>query len=199
MKKAGRMIKYLIIATIIICNAALIIRVYMARDSSVFSGIYINDTLSSAYSAYVKSASEDAFAETYEVAEKTTYNGEFSAYSAIYIPSAKQLQVTVRMNDSTLRNYSLNSVDDIKFTLCDPEENFNFEAGRLTERKFMYNYIKLIFDNVILPEGQLYLVSYINNGEKRLAGLIMYDSEIEPAEYKLSKSEIDQFLANRAS
>lgn len=187
MKIFKRILKYIVLAIIVILNGALVFRVCMADDTSVLNKIAANETVKSAYS----SLGDDFVVEDYIVAEKMTQNGEFSAYAMIYIPSAKQLQVTVRMNDSTLEKYSLNSVDQIQFNLSDAQESINFESSRMYEKKYMYNYMRLVFDNVTLPEDdQLYLVAYIDS--TRMAGLIVFDSEAEPKEYKLSKSEISE-------
>lgn len=204
MKNVRRVIKYIFIALILIFNIALVVRIWMMNDTSVLSGLLINEKIKSSYASDPSGFS----VEKYTVVEKLAQNGEFSAYALVYIPSINQLQVTVRINDSILEGYSLSSTEVISFAISDSAENFtNFQTARLSEKRFMYNYIKLVFDDITLPETvinedevigttteskQLNLFSYMNNGEKRFAGIILYDSRDEAQEYKLSKSEINE-------
>ena len=199
LKYVGRTLKYLFIALLVVCNGALILRVCVANDESVLNKLAINDTLRRSYAA-----SSDTFAvKKYAVGEKMTQNGEFSAYNFLYIPSAWQLQITVRINDSVMESIAAPSMDDFTFALRDDNDVLYAPSYRETSEKYMYHYIQLVFNDIDLPEWdesllfaddvmQLDLVALLGADQTQFAEIIIYDSQMEPDTYKLSASEQKQ-------
>ena len=185
MKKVGKVLKYIFLAFIVVFNVAMIVRVQIQKDTSTLNGIVSNDILKAAY----RQNGGDNFAEDHEIPETMTASGDFSVYALHYIPSASQLQVTVRMNQAVLDDRSADSLDYFTFNITDQYENAIPESGRVTAKKLMYNYIRLTFDNVTLPEEyQLHLEAHTPTA--RLAGLVLYEPLADETPHKLTKSEI---------
>ena len=89
--------------------------------------------------------------------DNLTADGKFAASHVYYIPSEKQLQVTVRYNNSTIKtlmkDYSLSAEPEFEpfvFTLTDGMGNTYTEYKYISGKKNMYNYRRLVFDGVDL-------------------------------------------------
>ncbi len=93
----------------------------------------------------------------YKHKDNLTRDGKFAASHVYYIPSEKQVQVTVRYNNSTLKmlmeDYSLSAEPNFEpfvFTLTDGMGNTYTEYKYISVKKNMYNYRRLVFDGVDL-------------------------------------------------
>ena len=89
--------------------------------------------------------------------DNLTLDGKFAASHVYYIPSEKQVQVTVRYNNSTIKKliqeYSLSGEPDFEpfvFTLTDGLGNTYTEYKYISGKKNMYNYRRLVFDGIDL-------------------------------------------------
>jgi len=185
MKKVGTVLKYLFLAFLVVFNVGMIVRVQMQKDTSTLNDISVNEVLKG---AFVRHGDEKTFVEEHEIPEPMTAGGHFSVYAFHYIPSANQLQVTVRMNKSVLKDLSASGLDFFSFIISDQFENNISESGRVTVTKTIYHYIRLTFDNVTIPDHQLYLVA--NTPTDRLAGLVLFDPLADITPYKLNKTEL---------
>lgn len=173
MAKAGKIVawsfKALFYLFILTVNAIVLWRVFFSGDPSSLKGIMVNENTLEAY--------ENNGGKLTLVTQKQrtiTSSGLFSVTECIYIPEAKQLQVTVRYNNSTLKrtalDYDLESVPDRESEVYDvtvvktkdltPENTEDNEDPEfLSEERFfpsevksaykrLYSYRKFIFDNV---------------------------------------------------
>ena len=93
----------------------------------------------------------------YKHKDNITKDGKFAASHIYYIPSEKQVQITVRYNNSTIKmlmeDYSLSSEPEFEpfiFTLTDGMGNTYTEYKYISGKKNMYNYRRLVFDGVDL-------------------------------------------------
>lgn len=93
----------------------------------------------------------------YQHKDNLTKDGKFSASHIYYIPAEKQVQITVRYNNSTVKklmsDYSLSTKPDFEpfvFTLTDGLGNTYTEYKYISGSKNMYNYRRLVFDGVDL-------------------------------------------------
>ncbi|MBR5322691.1 MAG: hypothetical protein IKU48_04015 [Clostridia bacterium] len=87
--------------------------------------------------------------------DNLTPDGKFAVSHVYYIPSEKQVQVTVRYNNSTIKKlvqeYSLSeepAFEPFIFTLTDGLGNTYTEYKYISGKRNMYNYRKLVFDGV---------------------------------------------------
>lgn len=150
LKVAGKIIKWTLIAFIIAVNALLVLRVCMHDDKSLFNGLYVDDTLRTAWTGDAEN-----FAKTHSIADIISEDGVMYAYNLVYVESAARLQVTVRVNDRVLRdlyggNASVSFEDAFSFALTGTDMKIEPTVVKYGH-KFMYSYVMLIFDGVIFP------------------------------------------------
>lgn len=163
MEKFGKIIKYTCFAVLMIVCAAIIIRICIMTDKSRLSTITPNDSLITAY----KENSDIRF-QKHDVYDEISKEGYFAAYALIYIDDIKQMQVTIRYNDSI---YSFNDfVKDSEFTyyLYDSKNDKLIAPTKTeTDEKLMYNYRRFVFDGVDASgDSDFYLyVAYDKSGE----------------------------------
>lgn len=91
----------------------------------------------------------------YQHKDNLTSDGKFAASHIYYIPSEKQIQITVRYNNSTIKHlmqdYSLSeepATEPFVFTLTDGMGNTYTEYKYISDTKNMYNYRRFVFDGV---------------------------------------------------
>ena len=143
------------------------------------SSIVWNDTTRAAYTA-----DPDGFQIlTQEPSTFITDNGRFWISDVVYLPQAKQLQLTIKYNDSTLKylrealaNQTTSAEgDETADTLTAddiilPDEPFDYSIldnsgnrysvySSIADREQNYNYRRLVFENIEIPE---YAVFYVD-------------------------------------
>lgn len=162
---------YLIIAAV---NIIVLWRILFSGDPSGIKTLMVNENTLSAWEKY----GEDMRVQTQE--QRTlTASGLFEVRSCVFIPEAKQIQVTVRYNNSTLRrtaeDYELDEVPErendvfnvtivktLDRTPDNPDDNTERE-NLIEERYFpsevksayktLYSYRKFIFDDVTYEDA----------------------------------------------
>lgn len=173
MKKTGKIILWSIRALfyliIIAVNVIVIWRVCFSGDPSEVKTILVNENTLHAYEEH----GDSLLLETQD--QRTiTSSGLFSVTNYVFIPEAKQLQITVRYNNSTLRKvsekYGLDEIPNREDTVFDvsvvkttdltPENtDDNIDPETLSEERFfpsevknaykrLYSYRKFIFDGI---------------------------------------------------
>ncbi len=200
MKTVGKIIKYIFYTFIFAVCALVILRSCIMFDyyPSQMKSILWTDSAKQIYLADSKSF--EAYSQTLVFSYDNPDEGNFFASNQLIIPSAKQLQITVRYNDSTLERFAEKSdmeIDDISFVyyLSDQDGNHYPLSLSASDRAFnLYNYARLVFEGVDISKAtNLYLDIYIEGAVeldgKPAACIPLYDSERSLKEYKLSGSE----------
>ena len=222
----GTVFKWIVFAVIVLVIGLLFFRMFIKNDPKAAKQfIWTQDTVtaynenSSGFKAYsyelVSYNRPTGLKDSNGVAqyERVTYNditsdGTFSFSNMIYIPSSKELEITVRYNRKAIE--SLKSALNLKEI---EEEPFFFALEFLggdykttysytSLSRFTYEYRRLVFKDVDLSEADMvYLnVYYINNinlgnplrfyqGKKYQVTLSLpiYDSYLEFKDYDITK------------
>lgn len=144
-------------------------------------------------------------------------DGKFSVHEAYYVPEAKQLQFTLRCNDSTLR--ALADETGVSFEELDARERPLFDIFVVDDREIRhtcefyahvergrYNYERYVVDGIELDGvRELALeVMGLRDGEKTYApedraysAVAIYNSDIPSTEKKLTKADLSGFEERR--
>ena len=179
MSKAGKIIWKLIKAffwlIIFTVNAIMLWRVLFSGDPSEIKPILVNEQTLAAYE-------ENGNDLRLEIQKQRTIteSGKFSVTDCVFIPEARQIQITVRYNNSTLRklaeDFELQNLPDREDELFDvtlvktidltPEnKDDNTIKSELREERYypsedtksaykkLYSYRKFIFDNVTYEDA----------------------------------------------
>ena len=132
---------------------------------------------------------------------------KFMAGSQYYCPSLGELQITVRYNDATLRevqaDYALSEVpeataDLFDYSLMDDNGNRSPLMYKDTDRKFMYNYLKLCFSGVTFDEEtnwirlEIYYKDDLDYTEEPYACILVWEKGLVPSdgEYRPTEQEV---------
>ncbi len=170
--KSNKILKYIIIVFIFAVIGALVFRVIMSSDKSVFDHFEITDASKQAYNE-----AGDLTVYTMEFKNRTADNGYFCAYSLYYVKETGELQVTVRYNKSAVGYVGAESTADLEFFLMTRQGENLSESGpassaeesgsRALNKKYsgtyykpykvetdsrygLYEFRKLYFENVTL-------------------------------------------------
>ena len=168
---AGKIIKYIFLALLILVIGALVFRIMLSNDKSTFSKFEITDTSRAAYEE-----NGNLTVSTLALKDKISGAGYFCAYSMYYVEETKELQVTVRYNKSAIGYTGVETEEDFKFLLLNKktpmeiygssvdiskEDNlFKRYDGKYMEpdsverdtKYGLYTFKKLIFKDIILSE-----------------------------------------------
>jgi hypothetical protein len=110
---SGKIIKYFFILLIVAINAFFLWRIFSSNDPSSMKALSPNEALFAAYET------DGDLVGMFSQEQRSITSGEenyglFAVTNAVFIPSANQIQVTVRYNNSTLRRtqekYNLSEV-----------------------------------------------------------------------------------------
>ncbi|MBR2025261.1 MAG: hypothetical protein IKA02_05590 [Clostridia bacterium] len=175
--KAGRIINICLTVALFTFIIAFMFRLCQA-DHKELKDLVITENLKDAYKI-----STDV--RTHVAGSEFSENGALYAYSFVYIPEAKYMQITVRYNDRHINEViaSLNenetvlngenaktyTKEDIKiyYTLTDSKE-LEYSVNLLeTEEKYNYYYFKLEVVNVSFEDVSLYVNMMIENTEQK--------------------------------
>ncbi|MBE6714309.1 MAG: hypothetical protein E7575_03350 [Ruminococcaceae bacterium] len=188
--KIGKILKYIFISILVIFIAIVMIRVFMNAERSTLSDIFPTESAKKAYA----SQGEKAF-KTHKLVKDITQDGYFTAYALSYCESAKELQITVRYNDSLPEKYLKGtSRDEYYFKLCDEDGNLIATGNILKEKhRYFYNYLRLSFDGVEITDTthlRLYLcVDSVGYPDEDTEGLLIHYPEQKFKKLSLSKDE----------
>jgi len=126
------------------------------------SSVVWNDTTRAAYAA----APDEFQILSQEPSTFITENGRFWISDVVYLPQAKQLQLTIKYNDSTLK-YLKQALGDDSLVL--PDEPFDYSVldnsgnryhthSSFSEKEQNYNYRRLVFEDIVIPENTVFYV-----------------------------------------
>ncbi|MBQ9081000.1 MAG: hypothetical protein IJY27_08025 [Clostridia bacterium] len=223
-KIVGKVIKailYLIIATMV---SFLVWRVYFSTSiPNNIKRIVVTDSLAEAYTA--TGGELGAFdQEQYTITRGDDNYGYFSIEDYVIIPEAKQVQIIFRYNNSTVEalaeDYDLTEMPDLSAELYDvtlvkttdltPEnaddnndegafsETRYYPSEVIAERTLLYNFRRIVFENVEINEDDLglfadiYYVEDIDYGEDPYGALCLYDKEMANKPYEFTKKDINR-------
>lgn len=170
----GKILKTVLICGIALCCAVLIFRIAIADHYPAdVTAVIENSVLNAAYGE--NGEAPIAFTQTPITPYDNEEKGHFFFNSFLCIPDAKQVQVTLRYNDSTLEDIktdmSLEEVplgDDSRFSFYLRDGNGKLyslsQAG--FKHQFVYNYRRLVFDGIeIETSGYVYLDVYFGEAD----------------------------------
>lgn len=121
-------------------------------------------------------------------------DGYFSAYALLYIPERRELQVTVRMNDSTKERLELEETPYFYLNIYEDSKDVgNFRKPSYTEddHRLMYTYRRIVFENVDIGETNDILVCLSTTGDtsSNVSQLVIHFKEQTMTPYDLSSKE----------
>ncbi len=156
---------------------------------------------------------------TNDIADEISDNGYFSVFGFYYSPDTKEVQVTVRYNDSTLNKLQTNDIDFFMYTVDtsgepvvpetdpitgEPVESVRLHQGypigdiiapsaeyTLTDESLFYNYEKLVFEGIEIDSNTNVIVSLClaGNSDEEKAVLAVHFAEQPMEDYELSDDD----------
>ena len=191
-KKIGRTIKYICYAIIFLVVSLLIWR--MCSFSSTpeeMETLAWNSTTAAAYEEH----GEAMQVLTLNMPEKyrISPDGKFSVRAVYYIPEAKQLQLTVCYNDSTLKELDekYGPSWSLEFLLTDDRDHAYFGACTGSAEKGVYNYARFVYDMVELDDiKEIALTVRLSGETEQYSAVALYHSDIPATPKKLTKADL---------
>ena len=153
--KPLKILKYVIVALLLSFMAFIAFRIMMTSDRSTLKEIVSTESAKAAYAA----DGDGAFLYS-DIPDEMSPDGYFTAYEMAFCPAGRELQITVRYNDSLYEKYLPGSdPEKYYFVLKDKEGNVVSRATVVGEKeRYFYNHFRLAFDGVVLSEeSELYL------------------------------------------
>ncbi len=185
MKYAGKIAKWIVVAFVAVFNIMFIFRCCVADNTSILSDIIPTKALRSAYT------DEEVEMITHDVVREISENGYMRAYAYVWCPEAKEVQITVRYNNSVYEYNQLPEGTEFTYTLTDSVTGAVYQPSEtVAEEMWMYNYRRLVFSDVEFPEDADLIVHMYCGGEEISSETIHYaDQNVVNEPYKLSKKE----------
>ena len=129
---------------------------------------------------------------THDPDQTMSDEGFMHVYSMIYVPSAKEFQITVKYNKGVYEKLGATAEAGFDFKLYNTEtreENVNYTAMRDAEDR--YSYYRLVFSGVEFSDGDdLELVMFPAGDDSHFSALKVHKAGQKFEEYKLSREEI---------
>ena len=185
MKTFGKVIKYTALSISFFIFAYFMFRLCSSGAPKAVTGIVWSPDAREAYLASP---------ETFEALEQPqqiiiTNDGRFWIQNVIYIPAAKQLQLTIKYNDSTVKylKEALGTEDIAEgpfvYTLLDDAGNRYESHTEEAVRKLNYNYRLLAFDNIDLTDIRsmyvdIYYAGAVNYEEAPYSTLMTWNASL---------------------
>lgn len=181
MSKAGKIAKItfktVILAISLFIYSFFIFRLCSTQDApKSVSSVVWNETARAAYAADPDGF--EIFAQ--EPSTFITEDGRFWISDVVYLPQAKQLQMTIKYNDSTLKylkealakqqTEGTDNGEDLPLPeIVLPDEPFDYsvldnsgvryhEYSVSSDRVQNYNYRRLVFENIVIPEHAAFYI-----------------------------------------
>ena len=202
----GKLVKYIIIAVIVLVYALLFFRIFISNDTGLAKDfVWTADSVA----AYDENGTLSVYKqelkgytlrdESGNVIESVTFDklsedGLFAVSNFMYVEETSEVIITVRYNDECERLYSEKySLDPSKgelfvFELSGGARTYS-DYTYLTDERFVYHYRRLVFKDVELADlSSLSLVGYcvgMPDRAKPVVDMPIYDSHIELEPVKL--------------
>lgn len=195
MKIVARILRYVLIAAVFAVIAFLLVRIW------IFNHYWRLDDVTptaAAIAEYVRGDSANVL--TNPVHDKLSStggkgDGYFAGSALVYFPEEKELQVTVRMNDSTFEKLGVEEMPELFLKIY---ENFSYEeedpvvqtrecASYKDDHFWMYSYRRLVFEDVeIGPDNDILVCIAREDGDSEL---VVHFREQELEKYEFSRSD----------
>lgn len=221
-KIIGSVIKGLLYALVAFMVAFLIWRIWFStKVPEKIERLVITDSLKEAYSQ----SGDELYAfnqQQYSLTRGDDNYGYFSVEEVVIIPDAKQVQIIFRYNNSTIdalvEDYALSETPDrteelyqvtllktTDLTPDNPDDNDNalnrsetryYPSAVIAEQTKMYNFRRIVFENVTIEEddiglfADIYYVEDINYEEDAYGTLCLYDNISRREQYEFSKEDL---------
>ena len=203
MKIVGKILKYLLYGLVIFVFGLIFWRIWTINDESVLS--YITPT-ENALAAYADKG-EGAFMYN-EIDDRISGNAEgsadgyFSAYAFVYIPEKKEVQVTVRVNDSTKDRLGTDGTPYFYLNIYENAEDVrNIREPVYTEdqHRLMYTYRRLVFEDVEIGRTNDLLICISDTGDSSSdkSELVIHFQEQVLEQYELTKKDVKSLEGNK--
>lgn len=186
MNKTGRIAKIIVISTVYILIGLFIFRCCFASSQSTLNDVLPTDALTAA-------SSDGVIPEmlTHDIVTEISQDGKIACYAFVYIPEIREIQLTVRYNDSIYEKESLAADTVFTFGLTDSDTKAEATGEILATKKvWMYTYHRLVFREVSITDtNDLLLQMYA--GDKAVAVDVIHykDQNVVLKPYKLSGNE----------
>ncbi len=171
MRKIGTVAKTVCTVLLFVICGLFILRCCVAADQSLLNDLTPNRVLASAYN---ENPALELF--THKTPKEISTDGYMAAYALFIIPEARQVQITVRYNDSI---FSYNDLpEDTVFTYTLQSST----GGEVTAvpvdeaERWMYNYKRLVFDGVDFTE-ETNLTLNIYSGETKITWQLIHHKD----------------------
>ena len=186
MNKTGRIAKITVIVILYILIGLFIFRCCFAANHSTLSDLYPTDSL-------IAASSDGQIPDmlTHDVVSEVAPDGNMAAYAFVYIPEIREVQITVRYNDSIFEKESLPVDTAFTFTLTDSDTKTEVTGEIVaTESIWMYTYLRIVFRDVAISDtNDLLLQMYAGNTAVSVDVIHYKDQNIVIEPYKLSGKE----------
>lgn len=186
MNKTGRIAKIIVISILYILIGLFIFRCCFASNQSTLNDVLPTDALTAA-------SSDGVIPEmlTHDIVTEISQDGKIACYAFVYIPEIREIQLTVRYNDSIYEKESLAADTVFTFGLTDSDTKAEVTGEILATKKvWMYTYHRLVFRDVSISDtNDLLLQMYA--GDKAVAVDVIHykDQNVVLKPYKLSGNE----------
>lgn len=195
MKTAGKIIKIILWVAVFAVIGFLLWRIFLINSNHVLGDITPTENARAAYAEL----GESAFF-TNDLPDRISGNsdgadGYFSAYSFVYIPEKKEVQITLRVNDSTSEKLDLGGAMPyfyLKFNENGEDTGDIRECASFEDvHELMYTYRRLVFENVEITDTTNLIVCLSDTGNTAVSTseLVIHFQEQTMEQYKLSGKE----------
>lgn len=186
MNKTGRIAKIIVITILYILIALFIFRCCFATNQSTLSDLLPTDAL-------VAASADGVIPEmlTHDIVAEISQDGNIACYAFVYIPEVREVQLTVRYNDSIYERKSLEADTVFTFTLTDSDTKAEVTGEILATKKiWMYTYHRLVFRDVSLRDTNDLLLQMYGGDTAVAVDVVHYkDQNVVLAPYKLTSAE----------
>ena len=186
MNKTGRIAKIIVISILYILIGLFIFRCCFASNQSTLNDVLPTDALTAA-------SADGVIPEmlTHDIVTEISQDGKIACYAFVYIPEIREIQLTVRYNDSIYEKESLAADTVFTFGLTDSDTKAEVTGEILATKKvWMYTYHRLVFREVSITDtNDLLLQMYA--GDKAVAVDVIHykDQNVVLKPYNLSGNE----------
>ena len=186
MNKTGRIAKIIVITIMYILIGLFIFRCCFASNQSTLSDLLPTAALTA--------ASADGVIPdilTHDIVTEISQDGNIACYAFVYIPEIREIQVTVRYNDSLYSKLSLPADTALTFTLTDSDTKSEVTGEILATKKiWMYTYHRLVFRDVSIRDTNDLLLQMYAADKAVAVDVIHYkDQNMVLKPYKISGNE----------
>ena len=186
MNKTGRIAKIIVISILYILIGLFIFRCCFASNQSTLNDVLPTDALTAA-------SADGVIPEmlTHDIVTEISQDGKIACYAFVYIPEIREIQLTVRYNDSIYEKESLAADTVFTFGLTDSDTKAEVTGEILATKKvWMYTYHRLVFREVSITDtNDLLLQMYAGDKAVAVDGIHYKDQNVVLKPYNLSGNE----------